>query len=320
MKFDVVTLGDLVADMLLPIERLPVSANDVQLTYQMALEPGGACNFLIMAERLGLKTAAMGCVGEDYFGALLREKLRAENVDCSALLSVPGKRTTLVMVMIDDLGEHAFLGAMGDVMITAPAPEFVQKIKSSAALYTNGYAFLESSPAELVIELMKIARQNEKLIIFDPGPQIRQINPGLIRDAIALTDDLLLTQAEAETIVEANHPEDIADELLSLGPRTVVLKKGAAGCLIANNTQRLYVDAFPVDVRDTTGSGDAFDAAFSYGMMRGMPLEDIGNLANAAGGCVASRIGAGTGLPLRAEIEEFLNQNQARPGSWIADK
>ena len=306
MKFDVVSFGDLVADVLLPIPRLPVLPDDIQLAHQMSIEPGGACNFLIMAERLGLHSAALGSVGDDAYGSLILQKLRGEGVETGGVNILVGQKTTGVIILIDDQGQHAFLGALGTIQTTGISAALIEKISHSRALFTNGYAFLESLLPGIVIEVMQLARQNNTLVIFDPGPQIQQIEPGLIRKGISLTDYLLLTQEEAAALAGGESAEETARNLLKLGPRMVVLKLGAQGSLSVSAQTSLRTPALAVNVRDTSGAGDAFDAAFVYGIMQGMSLEQIGKLANAAGGLTVSRVGAGTALPLKVEIEAHL--------------
>jgi len=306
MEFDIVSFGDLVTDILMPIARLPVNPNDIQLTRQMSIEPGGACNFLIMAKRLGLSAAALGCVGDDSYGSLLLEKLRSEGIETDGVKILAGQKTTVVMLLIDDQGQHAFLGALGSFQVTAIEAVFAEKISQSKALFTNGYAFLESSPPELVLEIMALARQKHKLVFFDPGPQIQQVAPALMTKAISQCDYLFLTYAEASALVGGGSAEATAQNLLKLGPKLVAIKLGPEGSLVVSAQTSLRNQALPVSLRDATGAGDAFDAACVYGIMQGMSLEQTCKLANAAGSATVSRIGAGTRLPLRTEIEQLV--------------
>jgi len=212
-----------------------------------------------------------------------------------------------VMLLIDDQGEHAFLGALGSFQLTTIEAAFVEKINQAKALFTNGYAFLESSPPELVLEIMALAGQKHKLVFFDPGPQIQQVEPALMKKAISQCDYLFLTYEEACALVNGRTPEDAAQNLLELGPRLVAIKMGSEGSLVVSSAHTsIRNPALPSTLRDSTGAGDAFDAAFVYGIMHGMPLEQTCKLADAAGSVTVSRIGAGTQLPLRAEIESYL--------------
>jgi sugar/nucleoside kinase (ribokinase family) len=308
MHLDVVSFGDLVADMILPIPKLPICPNETQLAHQMLLEPGGAGNFLIMTRRLGLKAAATGCVGSDVYGQMIIEKLQGEGVDTGGLQVLSDQKTTLVMIFIDDAGEHVFLGVLGSFQVTQILPAFAEKVSQARAFFTNGYAFLETAPAQLVIEMMALARQQGKTVFLDPGPQMREIPQKLMRTAIAQADTLLLTQAEAVALVGGETALETAQTLLGMGPKLVVLKMGAEGCLIVNKERCLKIDGFATPLRDTTGAGDAFDAAFVYGILNGMPLEETGRLANAVGACTVSKIGAGTGLPLKTEVADLLGK------------
>jgi ribokinase len=61
-------------------------------------------------------------------------------------------------------------------------------------------------------------------------------------------------------------------------------------------------------VIDSTGAGDAFDAAFLSGVLEKMPLSDAARFANAIGALATIRIGAQTGLPTRVQVQEFLSE------------
>lgn len=309
---DVVSFGDLVADMILPIQKLPICANETQLARQSLLEPGGAGNFLIMARRLGLSAAATGCVGGDAYGQMIVEKLHGEGVDMGGVVMLGDQTTTLVMILIDEAGEHVFLGVLGSFQVTQILPAFAQKVAQARAFFTNGYAFLETAPAQLVIDLMALARQQGKTVFLDPGPQMREIPQDQMRAAIAQAHTLLLTEEEAAALVGGGSAQESARALLGMGPERVVLKRGAQGCLIVDAQRCTPLDGFASGVRDTTGAGDAFDAAFVYGTLRGMPPEAAGRLANAVGACTVAKLGAGTGLPSKAEVAALMARQGLR--------
>ena len=94
--------------------------------------------------------------------------------------------------------------------------------------------------------------------------------------------------------------------LLSLGPHTVVMKQGAAGCTIATANGLVQSPGFPVKVVDTVGAGDSFAAAFIAGQLRGGSLAQAARLANAMGALTAMQRGAGTRIPPRASLLQML--------------
>ena len=93
-RWDLATLGDLVADLIVPIPSLPIEAGRHQLAKWMQLEAGGTCNTLIMAQRLGLRTVAIGVMGKDPVGGHVRSVLAEEGVDLTGLSLSPEVRTS----------------------------------------------------------------------------------------------------------------------------------------------------------------------------------------------------------------------------------
>jgi sugar/nucleoside kinase (ribokinase family) len=309
MDYDVVTYGDLVVDVVLPIPQLPLRPNEAQLAHAMFIEPGGMGNFLILASRLGLKAAPLGVLGDDVYAQQIRAKLENEGVDTSAVAVVGGQQTTLALVFMSDSGEHVFVGVLGTVGMTPTVQAAsLKKLLAARAFYTNGYAFLDAQPPHLVLEAMQFARQAGVPVYFDPGPQVHPVEAGLMSGAIALADTLCLTSEEAAAFVGDLSPARAAQALLARGPTLVAIKLGPAGCLLATRTEQVTVAGFAVEVADTAGAGDAFDAACVYGRLRGLPLEQIGQLANAAGAATVSKVGTGTRLPGKAEIVKLLTQ------------
>ena len=57
---------------------------------------------------------------------------------------------------------------------------------------------------------------------------------------------------------------------------------------------------------DPTGAGDCFDAGFVVGLTEGLPLEEVGRLANACGALGATKQGPMEGAAFRAEVESFI--------------
>jgi sugar/nucleoside kinase (ribokinase family) len=315
MTLDILTYGDLVADALLSIPSLPLLPNREQIAHSMHTEPGGMGNFLIMASRLGGAVAPMGILGDDPYGRMILASLGAEGVDTTALTVIPGEQTTLILVFVSDAGEHTFLGVLGTArggqeILHAAA----EQVRGARAFYTNGYAFLETEPAQLVTLTMRRARAEAVLVGFDPGPQVQFLERGLMQSAAAAANVLFATAEEAEMLAGEADPERAAAALLAWGPELVVIKRGVAGCLIASREGRLELPGFPVEVRDTAGAGDAFDAAFLLAHIRGLGLREAGNLANAVGALAVTRIGGGTRLPGKAEVDALL----AKHGKAVA--
>jgi len=82
---------------------------------------------------------------------------------------------------------------------------------------------------------------------------------------------LVLNDGEARLLTEKNNLIEAARQVLDMGPRFVVIKKGEHGCLMCSGGQTFVLPAFPADrVVDPTGAGDSF----AGGMMGYLATQD----------------------------------------------
>jgi len=77
--------------------------------------------------------------------------------------------------------------------------------------------------------------------------------------------------------------------------------------LLTENEEHI-APGFPVQVHDKTGAGDSLDEAVIFGYLRGMSLQELGSLANAAGVAKVRKLGTGHNMPTVSEIREILER------------
>jgi len=97
-------------------------------------------------------------------------------------------------------------------------------------------------------------------------------------------------------------PERLADHFLLLGVGTVVLKRGAAGCLVARGAERTVVPALPVRVVDTTGAGDCWNAGFLAALMHGEDVVTAARIGHACAAYCIEHVGGSAGIPDYATV------------------
>lgn len=306
MGHDLAVLGDLVADLVVPIERLPLLPDNHGWAEGIFVEPGGAGNVLVAARRLQLATVALGHVGPDRYGADLLAMLDGEGIDTSETAVCSDRTTVLCIVLSDTFGQHVYLG-IKDAIGTWPFLErWHAVIRNARAFYSDGYTLRDILVPDAVFAAFATARAAGVPTFFDPGPSIEFISRPVMERAIALADVLLLTMPEASMLCGNLGDEEMAAALLDLGATTVVLKLGAAGCLVAAAKEMVRVPGFPVEVVDTVGAGDSFAPAFIAGWIRGGNLGNCATLANAMGALTVTQRGAGTRIPARERLQAML--------------
>ncbi|MCX8026084.1 MAG: PfkB family carbohydrate kinase, partial [Thermanaerothrix sp.] len=145
MTFIVASFGDLVVDIVAGVPALPVEAARDQLLDYIHIEPGGAGNFLIAGQRLGMRMRAAGAVGEDTFGNMVLRILDEEGVDVSQVQRLPSGTTTTVLVLVDRLGHHVFLGRSGEGPEMLPGTWIATLLEGTQAVQLWGYTFMETA-------------------------------------------------------------------------------------------------------------------------------------------------------------------------------
>lgn len=139
---DVVALGELLIDF--------ACLNMDQDGYPtMAAHPGGApCNFLAALNKYGAKTAFLGKVGNDTFGALLRRTLEQSGIDTRGLLTDSAVFTTLAFVTFDAQGDRSFSFARkpgADILLHEKELDF--SLIDQAKVFHFGTLSLTDEPA-----------------------------------------------------------------------------------------------------------------------------------------------------------------------------
>src|SRR5690606_25116257 len=160
-------------------------------------------------------------------------------------------------------------------------------------------------PLETVLTAARTAKELGKRVVLNPAPA-RELPDELYH----LTDVITPNRSELGLLtgrpVEEEGLEAAMRELLDRGVGCVVTTLGARGaaCLSPEGGFR-RVEGIPVEVVDTTGAGDAFNAALACGLSEGMDLPAAVDFAGRTAALAVTRLGAQDGMPQRKEVEAF---------------
>jgi len=119
-------------------------------------------------------------------------------------------------------------------------------------------------------------------------------------------DGQFLPAAIQAAATHLDDPQAAARELLAQGPELLIVTQGERGCQVWTPEEHFQVPAFPVEVVDTTGAGDAFHGGFLYAMLQGWDLRRVALFANAVASLNCQTLGGQRGLPTLTRVEELL--------------
>ena len=258
------------------------------------------------AARLGLRTALIGLVGDDQFGHFMLAAMAERGVDVSCCILDPGLHTGL-SVILSQPHDRAILTYLG--AISALRTEQVDRgmLRRARHLHVGSYYLLDALrpglPA-LYAEAHALGLTTSLDTNWDPSERWES---GL-SDLLPHCDVFLPNEAEARHIARRETLPEALEALVALVP-TVAVKLGVQGGLArASNLAKVgkpsqgwagsaRAPALPVDVVDTTGAGDSFDAGFLYGYLNRWSLERTLRLACACGSLSTRAAGGTAGQP-----------------------
>ena len=317
-KAGVVIVGSLNMDLVVRTETMPQPGQTV-LGQDLVQNPGGkGANQAVAAGRLahrkGTRAAPgarmIGRIGSDGFGERMRAALADAHVDTSAVLTSKNVPSGVALIIVDRHGENSIVVAGGANQRLTPDDLLAvrKSIESSKVL-----ACQLETPFDSVATAIALAKQAGTLTILDPAPA----PPEGLPESLFHVDILSPNQSEAELLsgVAVRTIDDArraGEKLLARGTGTVVLKMGSQGAAIVRRgaaggaAQVVHVPGFRVAVVDTTAAGDAFTGALAVALAEGQSLEAAVRFANAAGALTCTRLGAGSAVPTREEVDALV--------------
>jgi ribokinase len=295
---DVAAIGTLAVDYFALLPKL-IGAEEKILSTALEVHAGGvAGNVLTQVARLGVRAGWLGKIGDDGAGCILLDEFENEDIDASHTEVVKGKFSMLTWIQVDTRGERSiimFPNVLNELTGREVEEKHADYIRNAEVLHAEACVM----PMEPVLRAMEIARESGTRVVFDldvpPSGYVDEMRLGTreqIMRALELADVLIPCKSSAAELLGTDDILSHAGKLLEYGPKTVAITLGERGCVVFNGKERHEIGAFPVDVVDTTGAGDAFHGGFIYSILRGFDLEKAGRFANACGAICCRQVGA----------------------------
>ncbi|MDT0306532.1 PfkB family carbohydrate kinase [Streptomyces sp. DSM 44917] len=298
MTARVTVIGEALVDLL-----WPAGAREAR-----AVAGGSPANVAVGLHRLERPATLLTAWGEDPPGELVREHLAATGVDVRRVAS-GAERTMVALAYLggDGVASYDFLAAWDPRELPVPA--------DTAVVHTGSLAVVLEPGAARVLDACRAQRRQGRAVAADLN-----VRPAVQPDRDAYRAACARLAAEADVLKASDEdlawlypgraPAEAARALLDAGPRLVAVTLGAAGALAVTAGEEVRVPAPAVEVADTVGAGDTFQAALLDAVAAaGGPPQGREALAAVLARCAAAaaitctRVGADP--PTRAELEAF---------------
>jgi ribokinase len=296
----IVVVGSLNMDIVLSVPRMPATGETIQARSVLHVPGGKGANQAVGLARLGARSVMIGAVGEDGYGRAILERMRSFGVETDAIRTVRDVPTGTAHILLTPEDNSIIIAAGANARVLPEDPARHARLLAQAKVVL---AQLEI-PEQTVLEAFRLARAAGARTILNPAPA-RPLPDELLR----LTD--ILTPNETELALLSGRGIGTEEELERVVRdwqdaygHTVLVTRGSKGCAYLEEGRLRTVAPLKVPVVDTTGAGDAFNAAVAYGLFREWPLAETVRFAVKASSLSVRKLGAQDGMPV---LEEVLN-------------
>ncbi|MBZ9965044.1 carbohydrate kinase family protein [Mesorhizobium sp. BR1-1-2] len=224
---------------------------------------GAVFNTAIALGRLGAPASFFSGLSSDLFGGQLREALGASKVS-STYAHTSRRPTTLAFVRLND-GQATYTfydeNTAGRMLTVEDLPQLGPEIETMLF----GAISLISDPAGAAYEELMKREHGRRVMMLDPN-----IRPNFIpdkakhlkriREMMAMADIVKLSDEDLHWFDEAGSHEDVVRNWLDRGPKLIVVTHGAEGAVGYTRDHMVSVTPQKVEVVDTVGAGDTFNA------------------------------------------------------------
>jgi ribokinase len=285
-------------------DHVPLPGEEVFAEQYRREAGGGTVNTACALARLGHHASIFGVFGEDE-ETWLRSRLRSFGVHvehaCSSALP---NALTVSMSTTSDRSFLSYAGANRALNQYIALPDTMAELGAAQHVH-----FAMPLEVELARELLPGLRSSGCTVSIDPGWRKEWFEDLGCLDVLRLVDLFLPNETEAQLLTGYKEPEQVLRACAALGLGHTVMKLGPRGAAAFRN-DRLYTMAPPdVQVVDTTGAGDAFDAGFIDAWLSGANIEEQLRRACICGSLSTRARGALAALPFREEMLDGVQED-----------
>lgn len=280
---------------------------------------GAETNFAIALARLGHSVGWISQLGDDEFGRYIYKKIKGEGVDVSQVKFDREMPTGIFFMEKETPSKFKCYYYRKGSAASRISPNNLNHayIAKAKLLYLTGITPILSSSCEKAAKTaVQIAKSAKTKILFDPNIRLKLLSADKIRKKLLFfiknADYFLPSEEEFKLLMNKGNLHLAIKKVFSYGVKTVVVKLGEKGAMLIDSSGKQishpgYHQNFVVN---TIGAGDAFDAGFACGLLRGMNFSDSLKVANALGAFATLGKGPYQTLPTFNKVLSFIQDKE----------
>lgn len=300
---NVCIIGSYAKALVMTTGRIPLAGETLIGEQYRETYGGKGSDMAVQAARLGADVSFIGVIGNDHNGTEFVKLMQDEKIDITGLRVSDEESTGVGFIIKDQSARNIITIAPGANTLLSPKDidDNIELIKKADVVLAQ----LEI-PIATALYALKAAKGYGKITILNPAPAL-----DLTKEDLSFVD--ILTPNETEARVAAGLPVDgnlsdriVADVLMKTGCKHVVMTLGGDGVKIFNDTTEKHVDSYKIEVVDSNGAGDCFNASLATAIAKGRQLEEGIRYGNAVAALCCTKWETVPSYPIASEVEKFI--------------
>ncbi len=306
MEKKILVVGELNVDLIVSgLTTFPTLGREIMASGMSIVMGSSSAICAAALARLGAKVEFLGKIGTDYYGDFIANELQRLGVGIRHLIRDRVVRTG-VTISLTYPKDRALITYPGCIPLLCLDDINTSILRHYHHLHVGSY-FLQKGLQAGLPELFHLAHRGGLSASLDTGwdPEEKWGNDELLA-LLKEVDFFFPNELEARAIARVDDTEHALRQLAGRA-RLVVIKQGPAGAISLRHAQVIHSPGFPVNVVDTTGAGDAFDAGFLFAhLIQRLPLEEALRFANACGAHSTTGLGGTAAQPTLEQVQRRL--------------
>ena len=290
----ILVIGHAAYDITMAVDKFPKENTKNRIDNRVECGGGPAANAAYLLGKWGLDVSFAGIVGADEYGKKIKSELESVNVDTKYLQFSDEFNTTNSFIVANKENGSRTIFTYRDKKMA------MDKIELD---FNPDIILFDGQEVEVTNKLLE--EYPKAISIIDAGRPTEEIV-----NLAKKVDYLVCSKEFAEkvsNIIMANNDQyiEVYNYMKNEFKNEVVITLEDKGCLYQSNNQIKIMPSLNVNAIDTTGAGDIFHGAFTYGIAKKYPLETILKIANVAGALSVTKVGSKYSIPEKDEIKEY---------------
>ncbi|BFH63290.1 ribokinase [Paenibacillus azoreducens] len=286
----IIVVGSSSIDLVVTSSKRP-GAGETVLGESFKTVPGGkGANQAVAAARLGAEVSMIGRVGDDAFAEQILNNFKHNGVCIDYVEPVTHMESGTAHIILAEGDNSIVVVKAANNEVT---PEYIDR--SMGAFDGADMVMIQQEiPVETVTHVSRACKQLGIPLLLNPAPA-RPLDEEVIENAAYITPN----EHEAKILFASLS----VSEALRKYPNKLFITEGSRGVRYFDGLNEVLVPSYKVEVVDTTGAGDTFNAAFAVALAEGKPIFESVRFANRAASLSVTKFGAQGGMPHRQEVE-----------------